>query len=521
MPDEREMQKESNKVNRREDGSAFSSGIARKMQRLLNYLQARAFDLTRLKSDIGLPRWRPDYSLFANTEWSYSLIARVSKLVDSLHSLLNLAPTLSIEQSPLIWYRPRRKNLGELPDMTDVTTQADTGLQAMDKDVTSFDTEYIGIDITEPKSMQTVAADNTGSNQHAAKMRNAQHRLPFRRIENMTRRLPDIRLISTKPIKTAHRDTGLDGQFIPQSDTDISSYIIDIAPYFETEEITAGERSIYSRIPRTFEDYIEKREAGRRISRLQPPAGLPVVSHTKQGERQRISEFVNDAFNPSSNKLRNRNEITMPHPVTERKIEPLPTIGIGYVDHIIDDEMLKQQPASLFQQEREMIPLVGKTAAIRPSRNVSTDYPFVPKALLYLNMQQPASERLEQNLVRSIAQNLIYPHPHFGRPLFESDRNDASPFYPDIGSPMVTERGSSPLAMSGIDHSNSGAHKELALAPLGRSKESSPAEETNTETAVEAHSDKNMEPDIDKLAHDVYTHLKRRLAWEKEYSLVR
>ncbi|MGB2854705.1 MAG: hypothetical protein WBC55_09680, partial [Dehalococcoidia bacterium] len=71
-----------------------------------------------------------------------------------------------------------------------------------------------------------------------------------------------------------------------------------------------------------------------------------------------------------------------------------------------------------------------------------------------------------------------------------------------------------------------GVGKGLALAPIGRPRGTSgdvsaPAEViAESATGHQEGAEEAAEPNLDRLARDVYVVLKRRLAWEKERSLV-
>jgi len=77
--------------------------------------------------------------------------------------------------------------------------------------------------------------------------------------------------------------------------------------------------------------------------------------------------------------------------------------------------------------------------------------------------------------------------------------------------------------LAGQQSHSSGPSLQLALAPVGRQKENNSISLATAEPeggADTAALEKAEEPDLDRLAHDVYAILKRRLSWEKERSMI-
>ena len=140
-------------------------------------------------------------------------------------------------------------------------------------------------------------------------------------------------------------------------------------------------------------------------------------------------------------------------------------------------------------------------------------------------MARPAFDQgfAEQAVLDTTGQRAIAPqHDATSLPAIPTS---PSPPLAQTPAQRVVEAGTQVL--SGVaGHSGSGPSPRPALAPIGRPRGTSgdvsaPAEVIAESTAGHQEgAEEAAEPNLDRLARDVYVVLKRRLAWEKERSLV-
>ena len=551
----------------RQVGLTFASSIALKAQRLANYIQGQLAHHLYLTRRPYLPIWLPDYSTLTSAHWADRLISRVHSTLYSLPSVQYGVPPLLYKPASIVWFRPRRGWLAT----------SDKGqLIEPDEVVWPEAVPFVpGIDGLHKPAIPDRGGERSIYDRHTGAVPGFNP--IWGRAISFTPQLgyPSARRL-VLPLRSgllAQRDIPLSEDATPELVRFGSSPLVGAIPVDVSATTSGGlvlppgydqsaaaghyERREMPRFPQTIRPMAAK---GYQHEPLIGPQKALAFAHQIVGsttamprQQQAMMPLLATIFESQTLRLPELAEMatTLAAPAEPGRYDyqpaswlPTPVIGI---QGRISPPMATSAPRLGEPPHSAWTPL--RTVSLPQEANL------VAEAGGEIGMPSPFDFSPEHGSARmaSVPPQFVYPSRLMARPAFDqgfaeqavlattgqraiAPQQDAtslsaiptSPSPPLAQTPAqrVVEAGTQVLSGVAGRSYGSGPSPRPALAPIGRpggtSGDVSAPAEVIAESAAghQEGAEEAAEPNLDRLARDVYVVLKRRLAWEKERSLV-
>lgn len=554
----------------RQVSAPFSSNIAARVERLASHIQDRLARYLYFTRRPYLPIWLPDYSTLTSAHWSESLVAKVYDTIQSLPGIRHLAPPLRVEPSPFAWFRPGR-GWPEMPEEDDhVVTEAGTGFEAPAFQPDGFEFHQLagprasgeGHIVSGPYIRTTPQPHRTWKK---APLFMPRPRPPITALRPIglwpgVKAEPDAAIGKGPTPHLTHPGLVDGGKSILSAIEDTTGPGELISPMGHSESPVAWhhDRLRPPILPRTLR---------RAMSTSRISGALPGV--------QKVIAFTHRLVVTPPRVLRDEGVTpatfsaggTDAHPLI--RTEGAAPTGIGRVTPSSSDERIEPSladpvssreagwisPSAIGGDQQFGAWLHGRRHPASRATSLEQAY-LAGEAEVQTGLPVPSYLGLEFGPARmaSLSPEFVFPSVPAGRPASSEDSalqamqpaTSQRFILPQHGPPpkqrvpisaphsladtvAINATGGGEQGVTSFSGGSSygvGVGKGLALAPIGRpsgtsSDVSAPAEVIAESAAGHQEgAEEAAEPNLDRLARDVYVVLKRRLAWEKERSLV-
>lgn len=550
----------------RQVSAPFSSTIAAKAERLASHIQGQLARYLYLTRRPYLPIWLPDYSTLTSARWADRIISRVHSTLYSLPSVPYGVPPLLYKPASIVWFRPMHGSLATSDEGRLIEPDEVVGPEAV---------PFVpSIDGLHKPAMPDRGGERPIYDHHTGAVPGLNPL--WGRAISFTTQLgyPSARRLAP-PLRSgllAQRDMPL-GEDATPALVRFGSYPLVGATPADVSATTSGglilpqgydqstatghyERQEMPRFPQTIRPVAAK---GYQHEPLIGPQKALAFAHQIVGattamprQQQVVMPLLASIFESQTPRLPELSEmattLAAPAEVGRYEYQPaswLPTPVIG-IQGRISPQMTTSAPRLGEPPHRAWTPL--RTVSLPQEANL------VAEAGGETGMPSPFDFGAEHGSagIASFPPQFVYPSRLMARPAFDQGfaeqavldttghraivpQHDAtslsaiptSPSPPLAQTPAqrVVEAGTQVL--SGVaGHSGSGPSPRPALAPIGRPRGTSGDVSAPAEVIAESAAghqegaEEAAEPNLDRLARDVYVVLKRRLAWEKERSLV-
>jgi len=109
---------------------AFASTIALGAQRLASYIQGQLSRHLGFAQRPLLPMWMPDHRTLTSSRWAERLVSKIYGTIQSLPGMHHLTPPLSVEPSSFVWSRPSWVALAMPEGSEYIDTEQEPGFEA-------------------------------------------------------------------------------------------------------------------------------------------------------------------------------------------------------------------------------------------------------------------------------------------------------------------------------------------------------------------------------------------------------